>query len=495
MKRPVKPESCNKMLREKETVIRRALIILDGVIISFTFFLAYFLRQYFHVFYKLDLIPSVKVVQSVPASLNDYLVILFFLIPLWCAMLYWNGMYRSMRTKKFFEIAWIIVKAAFFTTLVFGTMVFLFKIKFISRLFFAIFIVLSTFSVLAMRTMIFFVMHYMRRHGHNYRRILIVGTGERAARFINRIKNHPEWGFRIEGLLDYEKQMVGQKRKGVKITGVLGDLQVILRDTPIDEVIFIVPRSVLTYIEDSLYICETLGVKATIAVDLFELKVTKARQTELDGIPMISFETTFAREWQRFVKRAIDVIVSVIVVVVFSPVFLAAAILIKTTSAGPVFFKQKRIGLNGRKFVLYKFRTMYKNAQGRLSEFEAMNEMKGPVFKIKNDPRITLVGKYLRKFSIDELPQLFNIFVGHMSLVGPRPPLSREVMQYKPWQRRRLSMRPGLTCLWQISGRNIVDFDDWMVLDLEYLDNWSLWLDFKIIIKTIPVVLFGIGAY
>jgi len=178
-----------------------------------------------------------------------------------------------------------------------------------------------------------------------------------------------------------------------------------------------------------------------------------------------------------------------------SPLFLFVTLLIKLTSSGPIFFKQKRIGLNGREFVLYKFRTMYKDAEKQQKMLEALNEMDGPVFKIRKDPRITPVGKFLRKFSIDELPQLFNVFIGHMSLIGPRPPLPNEVIQYETWQRRRLSMRPGITCLWQISGRNEIDFEEWMRLDLEYLDNWSLWVDIKILVKTIPVVLFGSGAY
>ncbi len=158
-------------------------------------------------------------------------------------------------------------------------------------------------------------------------------------------------------------------------------------------------------------------------------------------------------------------------------------------------FKQERVGLNGRRFILYKFRTMFKDAVLKQSDLEELNEMDGPVFKIKKDPRVTPVGRILRKVSLDEFPQLFNVFAGHMSLIGPRPPLPKEVEQYQSWQRRRLSMRPGITCLWQVNGRNKVDFNEWMKLDLQYLDHWSLWLDFKILIKTIPVVLFGIGAY
>ena len=470
------------------------MIVFDGFIISLMFLLAYFLRQHFHIFYKLNLIPSAQVVTPVTASINEYFLILCFIVPMWCGILYCNGMYHSMRTRTPHEIVWIIIKTTFLAAFCFGAIVFLFKMKFVSRIFFFIFMTTSSITILIEKITIFFIMHYIRKQGYNYKRLLVVGTGRRAVNFINKIKKHPEWGVRIEGILDYEKNLVGNEIKGIKVIGTLENLEDILHEIPIDEVIFIVPRSKLTKIEDSLYTCETEGVKTTIAVDLFELKIARSRQTELDGIPLITFETTFAHEWQLFIKRAIDIIVSALGLVFLMPLFLVVAILVKLTSRGPVLFLQKRVGLNGRKFTLYKFRTMHKGAHERLSQLERLNEMGGPVFKIKDDPRITPVGKILRKFSLDELPQLFNIFIGHMSLVGPRPPLPREVAQYKPWQRRRLSMRPGLTCLWQISGRNKIDFNEWMELDLEYLDKWSLWLDSKILMRTIPVVIFGIGA-
>jgi exopolysaccharide biosynthesis polyprenyl glycosylphosphotransferase len=227
---------------------------------------------------------------------------------------------------------------------------------------------------------------------------------------------------------------------------------------------------------------------------LFDVKIAKARLTQLEDVPLLTFETVVAKEGQLFVKRIIDFVVSAVLLVLLAPVFIIVALAIKFNSKGPVLYRQTRVGLNGRKFTLYKFRTMFEGAEEKLTELEKLNEMGGPVFKMKKDPRITRLGRYLRKFSIDEFPQLFNVLVGHMSLVGPRPPIPEEVVQYEPWQRRRLSMRPGLTCIWQVSGRNKIDFDDWMKLDLKYLDNWSLWLDFTIIMKTIPVVFFGIGA-
>jgi exopolysaccharide biosynthesis polyprenyl glycosylphosphotransferase len=210
---------------------------------------------------------------------------------------------------------------------------------------------------------------------------------------------------------------------------------------------------------------------------------------------LLTFESTTAKLEHLFIKRLFDFVGSGIGLVILSPLFLVVSVLIKATSAGPVFFKQERCTLYGRKFIFYKFRTMIADAESRLKDILKYNEMNGPVFKMTNDPRVTVIGKWLRKFSIDELPQLWNVLKGDMSLVGPRPPLPEEVKQYDIWQRRKLSMRPGITCLWQTSGRSrIADFRDWIKLDLEYIDKWSLGLDFKILFKTIPVVLFGIGA-
>jgi len=338
------------------------------------------------------------------------------------------------------------------------------------------------------------IVHYLRRMGYNLRRLLIVGTGRRAERFVKMIKEHPEWGLHISGSIDDEAAKVGGKFFGIKVSGVLADIPRILRESVIDEVIFVVPRKWLERIQKSIAACEIQGVKASVAADLFDLKIAHARQTDLNGFPLMSFETTFGREWQLFTKRAIDLTVTTAGLIALSPFLLIIAGLIKFTSPGFVFFRQKRMGVNNRSFTLYKFRTMFADAEEKLAELEHLNEMDGPVFKIKNDPRITPFGRILRKTSIDELPQLFNVFMGHMSLVGPRPPIPGEVGKYEHWQRRRLSLRPGITCLWQANGRNKIGFNRWVELDLKYIDNWSLWRDFKILMKTVPVVLFGIGA-
>jgi len=483
------------MLKEKEAIIRKAMIIFDVFVVSFAFFIAYFLRQRFHVFYKLDLIPSTQVVADKIESFSVYLIIFFFVVPLWSAMLYLNGMYRSLRTRTLLEIVWSVTKSSFFVTLAFGTIVFLFKLEFISRIFFAIFLVTSLTFIILEKIALFSIMHYVRGHGFNYRTLLVVGTGKRAASFIKRIQDHPEWGFQILGLVEDEPGRGIERVNGIKVIGNINDIQEILHRHAIDEVIFVVPRSRLNHMESAIYKCEMEGIKATVTVDLFDMKIARACISEIDGIPLVTFKTTVAKEWQLFAKRAMDIVLSGLGIIILSPFLLMAAILIKFTSSGPILFKQQRLGFNGRKFLLYKFRTMYRGAQEILSKVKDVNEMDKPDFKKEKVQWITPVGRFLRKFSIDELPQLLNVFAGHMSLIGPRPTVPDEVSLYESWQRRRFSMKPGVTCLWQIRGRNKIGHEEWMKLDLEYLDNWSLWLDFKILVRTIPTVLFGIGAY
>ena len=231
-----------------------------------------------------------------------------------------------------------------------------------------------------------------------------------------------------------------------------------------------------------------------MVLNFFPHSIARIELHELDGFPLLSFSTTPTNEVLLFVRRILDIVLTGLLIVLTLPIMAAVAILIKLTSPGPVLFKQERCGLNGRLFVMYKFRSMVDNAEQLRFQLEELNEMDGPVFKSSRDPRVTIVGKIIRRFSIDEFPQLFNVLRGDMSLVGPRPPLPQEVSRYERWQRRRLSMKPGITCLWQISGRNKVSFDDWMKLDLTYIDNWSLLLDLKILLKTVPVVLLGRGA-
>jgi exopolysaccharide biosynthesis polyprenyl glycosylphosphotransferase len=335
----------------------------------------------------------------------------------------------------------------------------------------------------------------IRRKGYNYRNILIVGTGPRACHFMELIKFHSEWGLKIIGLIDEDVSLYGREINGHKVIGALKDVADVVHDNVVDEVVFIVPRSWNHKVEEIVFFCETEGIKVQYAIDVFDLKFAKAKQTDLEGFLLLTFERAPIKVWHLFIKRVFDVFLSGALLLILMPLFVVVSLAVKWTSKGAVFFKQTRSGLNGRKFTLYKFRTMVVNAESLLAGLHTGNEMTGPVFKMKNDPRITPLGKFLRKFSIDELPQLWNVFKGDMSIVGPRPPIPEEVKKYDSWQRRRLSMRPGITCLWQVQGRNnITDFNEWARLDLEYIDRWSIWRDLRILAQTVPVVLFGIGA-
>jgi len=483
------------VFKEKAAFVHKMMFLVDALVLSAIFVLALIVRGHLHKFYHFDLFPVTRVVQDFSVSQDSYLTVMLIIIPLWCVNLYWSGMYRSMRLKTNWDIVGIVIKSSFFTAVTFSVLAFILKMEFISRAFFILFMIMASLALVFEKMFIYLLTAYTRKRGYNYRRLLIVGTGKRAAHFIDKIKIHSEWGLKIAGVVDFEDEKVGKEFSGIEIIGTIYDIPRILHTQTIDEVIFVVPRSRLNEIHNYLYVCEIEGITTRVAVDLFELEISRLTQSEFDGIPLITFEITPAKEEQLFIKRVIDIVFSGLGIILLSPLFLAVAILIKLVSPGPVFYRQKRIGLNGRRFVFLKFRSMRAKAASQLAGLISKNEMAGPIFKIRNDPRIYPFGKFLRKFSIDELPQLFNVFLGQMSLVGPRPPVYREVRRYEPWQRRRLSMRPGITCLWQVSGRNKITFSEWMKLDLQYIDSWSLWLDFNILMRTIPAVFSGKNAY
>ena len=481
------------MIKEYEAFLKRMMIFADMLVLAVSFILAYFLRANIYFFYKFDLFPS-KVVMGTIYPLDNYLWLLLIILPVWYALLSFQGLYESFRTKRLTKTIWIIIKTGFLATLITGTFIFIFKLTYVSRIFVALFSAISV-SLLSLEKIILIQGFKHAQLGENsYKHLIVVGTGKRANKFVQMVKQHPEWGMKIVGVIDDEPEKIGTDVSNIKVIGLLKDIPHILHEKIVDEVVFIIPRSWLSNVEQSILSCEREGIKVSVAVDLFNFKIGKLQATDLGGVPLMRLETTPGSPWQLFIKRGFDIIVSLVGLVLLAPILLLTALAIKLSSRGPLFFEQERNGMNGRKFTLLKFRSMVIGAEKMQEELLALNEMNGPVFKIRNDPRMTKIGKFLRKTSLDELPQLINVLKGDMSLVGPRPPIPGEVTNYEAWQRRRLSMRPGITCFWQISGRNEIDFVEWMKLDLEYIDNWSLGLDFKIFLKTIPVVLFGTGA-
>jgi len=281
---------------------------------------------------------------------------------------------------------------------------------------------------------------------------------------------------------------------GVPVLGRISDLPRLIAERNIGQV-FMTGRAwdtgTLRFVADT---CEEVGVTFSMDANFLGLSISQANVEDFSGWSLLSFHSTPTNADALAIKRGIDVVGSLVALILSSPVLLLVAIAIKLEDGGPIFFSQERSGLFGRSFRMHKFRSMVVDAEARKAELERQNEMSGPVFKMKRDPRITRVGAFIRKTSLDEFPQFWNVLVGEMSLVGPRPPLPAEVHRYERWQMRRLSMKPGVTCIWQVSGRNNVDFETWMRLDLQYIDNWSLFLDFQLLLKTLPAVLSGSGA-
>jgi exopolysaccharide biosynthesis polyprenyl glycosylphosphotransferase len=331
-----------------------------------------------------------------------------------------------------------------------------------------------------------------RRRGHNTRYVLIVGSGTRARHVLQVLQRHREWGLRVVGFLDDGDSPHDPRIPAERIQKLI-ELPNILKQQVIDEVIVACPRSMLGDIGPVVSTCASAGVPMTLLSDLFGDYLPPPRVTRFGSLAALSFAPVHHSRSMLVVKRAIDVVGAVAALVVVSPVIAIAAIAIKISSSGPVFFRQMRCGQYGRVFRMCKLRTMVTDAEARQADLLAANEMTGPVFKMRDDPRITPAGKWLRRLSLDELPQFWNVLRGDMSLVGPRPPLPHEVAEYATFDRRRLSMRPGITCLWQVGGRNTIDFDGWVKLDLEYIDTWSLTNDVKILLRTIPAIIRGTG--
>ena len=402
------------------------------------------------------------------------------------------GLYRITIRRSGWEKIGAVVAAAFLLGLFLGFLSFALKLV-MSRPLIALFVLYQAAFLSGARAVVALHGHQRSHPSRDRRNILIVGTSRKAREMGELISRYSDWGLRILGYVDVDP---AKDRGGTSdVLGSIGDIPTIIEDNVVDEIIFVgsEPRD-LEGLDDVLAICKEQGVKTRVAADFFPVKVSHVSMEFLENVPIITFSATPDHAFALLIKRLMDILGSAIALTVSSPVLLILAVLVKLTSKGPVIYRQVRCGLYGRKFVLYKFRSMCEGAEDVLWEIKHLNEMDGPVFKMRNDPRVTPLGRILRKSSLDEWPQFWNVLKGDMSLVGPRAPLPEEVKEYTRWQRRRLSVKPGITCLWQVSGRNEIDFQEWMKLDLFYIDHWSLLLDLKILLRTFPVVLLGKGS-
>jgi len=460
----------------------------DIVMINVAFILAYWVR------YDLQLFRGVDPAFEVPYRVYLPFVALFTVLLM--VVYRQAGSYRLRRRLSWFDEFYAIVNSTATGTIITIVLIFLYRPAFYSRIIF-IYAALLSIALLGLnRYLSLRLIRMLRLKGYGVKRVVIIGAGEVARAVMRAVVANPEVGLEIVGFLD-DNPSKGETDIGrFKALGnIEGNLAPLLAAEVIDEVIITLPWQYHRKIMRIMTQCERKNIRTRIVPDLFQITLNRMQIEEIAGVPMIGVKEGGISGLNQFIKRSIDLIVATVGLILSSPIMALIALSIKLDSPGPILFPQERVGKDGNRFTIYKFRSMVEDAEAQKETLEALNEAEGPLFKIREDPRLTRTGKWLRRISLDELPQLYNILRGDMSLVGPRPPIPDEVEQYKEWHKRRLEVPPGLTGLWQISGRSGLTFDEMALLDIYYIENWSLGLDAKILIQTVPKVLFGYGAY
>ena len=461
------------MLRRQRRIRTQVQKLLDGSLFALSLWLAHYLRS--HVF-------KVAVFGGTPdiEPFDEWVWLFLIIIPIAPFLLESQGFYNRPMIAGRRTTGWQLLRDSFLAMMVLISLLFVFKenpARSVVFLFGPISVLLVFFKEELFRQWL------QSRMGQAQlsRRLVLVGSNEDCERLSGDLKRNE--AVEIVGRVDLNDSSVEM-------------LVEMLHEHSANGVLLAAKHTYFGQVEKAVQACELEGVEAWLLADFFNTQVSQTTIDDLNGRPMLVFRSTPEDSWQRVAKQAIDVFGAFAFLVLFAPVFILFALLIKITSPGPILFRQRRSGLNGKPFTMLKFRSMVTNAEQRKAELEVLNEMDGPVFKVTNDPRVTPIGKFLRRWSIDEWPQMINVLFGDMSLVGPRPLPVDEVRRFDDFaHRRRLSVKPGLTCLWQVNGRNqVTSFRDWVRLDLEYIDNWSIWLDLKILMKTVPVVLMGTGA-
>jgi len=464
------------MLREQAVLFKRIAMVIDFAILVLALELAYILVAF----------------TGVPlARFATYAWVLLIAGPLWWFFLHRYLLYASLRRLSPLDIAFKLLNAHLGACLALGFLIYIFDKTHFSRTLFITFDIFGYLLLLIEKLSVRGILGYLRKRGYNFRNILIVGTQEKAQRLQRLIADHSEWGLKVVGFLQAaENEPLSESIEGHKVLGYASELMTVCKSIPVDEVVFCLPKDLFIDAEEHLKDLEELGITVRMVLDFYDLYNSKKELSLFhDELPILTFHSKCLDAQQLLFKRLIDIAGALVGLLITAVLFPFIALAIKRNSPGPLFFGQERIGESGRKFTCWKFRSMQCDAEQRKQELMAKNEMNGAIFKIKNDPRITKVGRFLRKTSLDELPQFWNVLKGEMSLVGTRPPTPAEVEQYENWHRRRISIKPGITGMWQVSGRNqINDFDQIVRLDIAYIDNWSIWLDIKLLLKTVKVV-------
>jgi exopolysaccharide biosynthesis polyprenyl glycosylphosphotransferase len=434
----------------------------------------------------LRLLPSLR-----PASTD--LLLAAGVVFLWHYVFRTQGLYRSRRMGLIMAEWWDITRAASFGTLMLAGLVVLFDRGLLSRAYVVTFWATALVGSCVMRTTLRLFLGEVRRKGHNLRNVVIVGSGLRGQRVGTQLRAREEMGYHLLGYVDDGH---AADTHAAPILGTLDETTEILSHQQVDEVIVALPvKSYYQKIAEVVTVCEELGITVRIPADFFHLRLATARMDRLGQEPILTLQTPTPSVPGLFLKRSVDFVGSLFALLLLTPLFAVIAVAIKLDSKGPVLFAQERVGIGRRRFRMFKFRSMVVDAEARMKDLESQNEASGAAFKIRNDPRVTAVGRFIRRYSLDELPQFWNVLVGDMSMVGPRPMSLRDAHALQSrWQKRRFSVKPGLTCVWQATGRHEVDFEQWMKLDLHYIDNWSIKLDFELMLKTVPAMIRGTGC-
>lgn len=420
-----------------------------------------------------------------------FLALFIFVMPFWLLALYLIKVTEIPRTKRYSVLFIEYFQSALAVGIVLLIFYFAFKMVWISRLFLVALAIFGFLLLFTVRFIEYKVFKSYRAKGFNYINVVLLAD-DTSIPLIKSLIEHKEWGYKISAIFTGSERL-GEMFERTSIVGpkyYLGALNKLMEEEIIDEVLYIRSKVVPGEVRAAIRSCEELGVIFSLwDKDIRNNNLNNAIKTNIGDAKFLTFINIPHNSFALLVKHIMDINISLVMIIFLLPVIVILALIIKFSSPGPVVYRQTRVGLRGRKFSLYKFRTMVANAESLKKDLEHANEVDGPVFKIKDDPRITKVGKFLRKTGLDELPQLFNVLKGEMSLIGPRPPIYEETLQYKRWQLRRLSVKPGLSCFWQIkANRNNIKFEEWMELDLAYIDNWSLRLDFVILVKTVKTV-------
>ena len=451
-------------MKRSELIFTFLQIPLDLAMVLLSFFLAYKMRTFF------TFVPVVYV-----EPLPGYLQFVFWTMPIWLVVFVVNGLYSTERYGRFAEFGKIVISVSAAVAVIL-TWIFLSKTTFFSRLI----IIYVWFIAIVLVAFARFLMHYIQKVLYHWNignhRVIVLGGNSSSKSLVHEIENNSGLGYKLVKVIDEE---------------AIPKLEAIFERYKAEEIIIANTHLSQSKTAEILEFCRANHVGFKMTPDLFLVRSSHVGVQTLAGIPIMEFKRSPLDGWGRIIKRSVDFIGSIVLIVITSPLMILTAILVKLTSRGPILFRQERVGLE-HNFTFYKFRTMRAGAE---KEHGKYIKKYGNMFKLANDPRMTPVGKFLRKTSLDELPQFFNSLKGDMSLIGPRPPMPEEVKKYTHWQRRRLGIKPGITGLWQVSGRSEVSFDEWVRLDAYYIENWSLWLDFQIFLKTIWVIIKGRGAY